>query len=267
MPDGRNLSIQYELKVLDELVLEKMNPERTPIPDQLGSLLGCIDIAKTQKDVIRKKMVSTAYSFSEERHTSTYIHNHQAQLSHLIEMLYKYLDDDIVKKSNEYQLVIDQMISNIVALMRFLADTFKDYFNYDAESTVSFKKTASAHFNEQLTKLKTLLPNPTPTVLEVALTPIKEFTHHPLAKPVTFRKLMYFDLMVKTLEPIIKLETWEPKDIKVALVEINFNSNQFLWYVISEIEQIILPLETHSEKVEKLSWYLKQVNQIQMRPE
>ena len=265
MPDGKNLSLQYELKVLDELVLEKINPERNPIPDQIVSLMGCIDIAKTQKEIIKKNMVGTAYSFSEEKHTFIYIHNHQARLSHLIEMLFKYLDDDIVKKSTEYQLVIDQMISQIVALMRFLADTFKDYFNYDAESTVSFKGTASTHFKEQLMKLESVISGTLPTIIEVALTPIKEFTHHPLTKPVTFRKLMYFDTMIKTLEPIVESENWEPKDIKIALVELNFNSNQFLWYIINEIEQIIIPLETHDEKIEKLSFYLKQVNQIQMK--
>jgi len=101
MPDGKNLSLQYELKALDELVLERINPERNSIPDQIVSLMGCIDIAKTQKEIIKKKMVGTAYSFSEERYTVTYIHNHQARLSHLIEMLFKYLDDDIVKKSTE----------------------------------------------------------------------------------------------------------------------------------------------------------------------
>jgi hypothetical protein len=264
MPDGNNLSLQYELKVLDELVLERINPERNPIPDQVVSLMGCIDIAKTQKEIIKKKMVGTAYSFSEEKYTSVYIHNHQARLSHLIEMLFKYLDDDIVKKSTEYQLVIDQMISQIVALMRFLADTFKDYFNYDAESTVSFKRTASAHFKEQLIKLKSKASVPPPTVLEVALAPIKEFTHNPLGKSTTFRKLMYYDFMVNSLEPILDINC-DPKFLKIALIELNYNSNQFLWYLTNEVEQIILPLETHSEKVEKLSWYMKQVNQIQMR--
>jgi hypothetical protein len=135
MPDGKSLSLQYELKVLDELMLEKMNPERNPI-DQLDSLMGYLNIAKTQKEIIKKRMVGTAFSFSEEKLTTTYIHNHQASLSHLIEVLFKYLDDDVVKKSTEFQLVIDQMISQVVALMRFLADTFKDHFNYDAESTI-----------------------------------------------------------------------------------------------------------------------------------
>lgn len=264
MPDGKNLSLQYELKALDELVLERINPERNSIPDQIVSLRGCIDIAKSQKEIIKKKMVGTAYSFSEERYTVTYIHNHQARLSNLIEMLFKYLDDDIVKKSTEYQLVIDQMISQIVALMRFLADTFKDYFNYDAESTVSFKRTASTHFKEQLTKLKSKASDPPPTVLEIALAPIKEFTHIPLGRSITFRKLMYFDFMVNALDPIIEPNT-DPKVLKIALIELNFNSNQFLLYMTDEIEQVILPLDTHSEKVEKLSWYMKQVNQIQMR--
>ncbi|NJK96932.1 MAG: hypothetical protein HC905_20235 [Bacteroidales bacterium] len=66
--------------------------------------MGCIDIAKSQKEIIKKKMVGTAYSFSEERHTATYIHNHQARLSHLIERLFNYLDEDIVKKSTDYTI-------------------------------------------------------------------------------------------------------------------------------------------------------------------
>lgn len=264
MPDGKSLSLQYELKVLDELVLEKMNPERNPI-DQLDSLMGYINIAKTQKGIIKKKMVGTAFSFSEEKLTITYIHNHQASLSHLIEVLFKYLDDDIVKKSTEFQLVIDQMISQVVALMRFLADTFKDYFNYDAESTISFKGTASAYFRDQLEKLNFHCPAFSHTVLEIALAPIKEFTHNPLAKPTTFRKLMYFDFLVKALLPLVESGDCDSTKIKIVLIELNFNSNQFFWYVINEIEQIILPMEAHVEKVEKLSWYLKQINQIQMR--
>lgn len=266
MPDGKYLSLQYELKVLDELVLEKMNPERNPT-NQMDSLMGCLDIAKTQKEVIKKKMVGTAYSFSEEKLTITYIHNHQASLSHLIEVLFKYMDDEIVKQSTEYQLIIDQMISHVVALMRFLADTFKDHFNYDAESTISFKGTASAHFRDQLTKINSYCTAQTPTILEIALTPIKEFTHNPLAKSTTFRKLMYFDTLVKALLALLENGNCDSHKIKVTLVELNFNSNQFFWYVINEIEQIILPLETHSEKVEKLSLYLKQINQIQMGTE
>lgn len=265
MPDGNSLSLHYELEVLDDLVLEKMNPERNPTLEELGSLMECISIAKTQKELIKKKMVNTAYSFSEERHTTIYIHNHQARLSHLIEMLFKYLDDDIVKKSNDYQLAIDQMISQVVALMRFLADTFKDYFNYEAESTVSFKRTASSHFKEQLIRLKSITTAPPPTSLEIALAPIKEFAFSPLSKPITFRKLMYFDFMVKAIEPILESGDYDSKTIKIALIELNFNSNQFLWYLTNEAEQTILSLETNLEKIEKLSYYIKQVNQIQMR--
>jgi hypothetical protein len=263
MPDGKSLSIQYELKVLDELVLEKMNPERNPT-NQMDSLMGCLNIAKNQKEIIKKKMVGTAFSFSEEKLTITYIHNHQASLSHLIEVLFKYLDDDIVKQSTEYQLIIDQMITHVVSLMRFLADTFKDHFNYDAESTISFKGTASAHFRDQLVKLNSHC-DPPPSVLEVALAPIKEFAHTPLAKPTTFRKLMYFDFLVKALLPILESGDCDCKKIKITLIELNFNSNHFFWYVTNEMEQAILPIEVHSEKAEKLSWYLKQINQIQMR--
>jgi len=38
--------LQYELKLSDELVLEQITPEWNSIHDQLGSLTGCINIAK-----------------------------------------------------------------------------------------------------------------------------------------------------------------------------------------------------------------------------
>lgn len=264
MPDGKSFLLQYELKVLDELVLEKMNPERNPI-DQLDSLTSYIDIAKTQREIIKKKMITTAYSFAEEKLTITYIHNHQARFSHLIEMLFKYLDNDIVKESTEFQLIIDQMISEVVSLMRFLADTFKDHFNYDAESTISFKGTASAHFRDQLGKLDSYCASSPSEVLEIALAPIKEFTHNPLAKPITFRKLMYFDFLVKALLPILETGDCDSKKIKIVLIELNFNSNQFFWNFVNEIDQKINLLETPDEKLEQLSFYRKQVNQVQMR--
>lgn len=76
---------------------------------------------------------------------------------------------------------------------------------------------------------------------------------------------MYFDFLVKALLPLLESGDCDSKKIKIVLIELNFNSNQFFLYVINEVEQVILPLEAHNEKVEKLSWYLKQVNQIQMR--
>ncbi len=264
MPDGRLFSLHYELKVLDELVLDKMNPERDPM-DNIDSLMGFESVAKAQKELIKKKLVCTAYSLSDERITITYIHNHQASLSHLIEVLFNYSNDEKLKKYTEYQIVINQIINHLVDLMIFLAETFRNYFNYDAESTISFKGTASAHFRGQLMKFHPRNSCKFQTILDIALEPIIEFTTNPLVKSTTFRKLMYFDNLIKSLLLIYDSEIFDPQKIKILLIELNFNSNHFFWYIINEIELEILSFSGDTEKIEKLSWYLKQVNQIQMR--
>lgn len=265
MSAGNNLSLQYELEVLDELVLEKINPEQNHEFNQLASLTECIDIAKNQKETIRKKMVCTVYSFTKEKYTLTYIHNHQTRISYLIEQLSNYQEHENVKNSEEYQQVVDHVLKEIVSLNRFLADTFKEYFNYDAESTVTFKKTASAFFKEQIDKLENKFEGNSPPLIELAFGTIKEFIANPLANSTTFRKLMYFDFLIKDIEPLIQSNKIDPKTLIIALVGLNFNSTQFMWYLTNEIEQAILPLETHTEKVEKLAWYLKQFNQAHVR--
>ena len=265
MPAEKSLSLQYELGVLDELVLERINPQQTQGVKSVGWLPECVDIAKKQRDSISKKMVNTAYSFTKEKHTLTYIHNHQARLSFLIEQLTNYLEHDFVKDSEEYQQIIDQVLSQVVALVRFLADTFKDHFNYEAESTVTFKKTAVAYFKDQINRIEAMLEGQPPPLLELALGSIKEFIAHPKSKSTTFRRLMYYDSMIKDIEPLIQSGGIDPKSLIIALVELNFNSNQFMWYLTNEIEQAILFLENHSEKVEKLAWYLKRFNQAHER--
>jgi hypothetical protein len=210
-------------------------------------------------------MVATAYSFTKEKYTLTYIHNHQARLSFLIEQLTNYLKHDFIKVSNEHQQIIDQVLKQIVSLVRFLADTFKDYFNYDAESTVTFKHTASAYFTEQINKIEEKFEGNCPALLELVLGAIKEFSTNPLTKPTSFRKLMYYDFMLKDIEPLIISGKIDPKSLIITLIGLNFNSRQFMWYLTQEIEHAVMPLETHSEKVDKLTWYLKQFNQTHVR--
>lgn len=261
MPVEKNLSLQYELGVLDELVLERINPEQNPsvlLPE-------CVDIAKKQKEIISKKMVATAYSFTKEKHTITYIHHHQARISFLIEQLTNYQKHDFIKDSGEYQQIVDQVLKQIVSINRFLADTFKDYFNYDAESTVTFKHTASAYFTEQIKKIEDKFEGNCPALLELALGAIKEFSANPLTKPITFRRLMYYDFMLKDIEPLILSDKIDHKSLIITLIGLNFNSRQFMWYLTQEIEHAVMPLETHSEKVDKLTWYLKQFNQAHVR--
>lgn len=265
MPGEKNLSLQYELEVLDELVLEKMNPEQNPEPNFMVLLSECVTIAKKQKEVISKKMVTTVYTFTKEKHTLTYIHNHQARLSFLIEQLSKYLEHDLVISSKEYQEIIDQILKQIASLVRFLADTFKEYFNYDAESTVTFKKTAASFFADEVKKLESKLNVACPPILELALGPVKEFINNPLTKSTTFRRLMYFDTLLKEIEPLIQPDGINSKTLVLLLVSLNFNSSGFMWYITYEIEQAVLKMETHSQKIEKLSWYLKQFNQTHVK--
>lgn len=260
----------YELEILDDLVVNNLNSGCSASLLTKENLEQWQGIAKTQQEIIKKKLVCVAFSLNKEKRIRCYIQNHQSRLCYLIDsIINNYMQDTqkVIQDQEEYFKTIELVFDVLLDLMQFLSTQFNEYFNFNEKATVSLKLEKFYLFKDRITNLKNLVPDQNSELLYLCLQPINEFLNGRTESQITFRELIYYDILLKEIETIAKSDRPFDQSLKFTLLCLNFNSFQFLRYLTGEIETSLKEDESHSAKVTRLSWYLKNYNQIIEKPD
>lgn len=86
---------------------------------------------------------------------------------------------------------------------------------------------------------------------------------------ITYRNVMYAKEMQKELFRVLKKHSPDHdinEELRHVMYYLNYNSTKIITYHAHYINALLDTLETRSEKIEKLSFILKQVNQAQVKP-
>ncbi len=104
-------------------------------------------------------------------------------------------------------------------------------------------------------------------LVNIALVPFKRMMVNHKEK-ITFYQASYLYKIVNIIEIQTKKTAIEYDEslLKQRLIHINFNSISFLNYLITEIKNEISEMDSTKGQVEKLYWYLKNLNQTHVKP-
>lgn len=148
-------------------------------------------------------------------------------------------------------------------LLNTIETQFPKYFNINAFLPNRKRILAMHQFSVNLSDLNDL-NNLIPSKLFTIITnPVKDFIDNPSA--ATYRKLNYLIRYLKEISSYRNTDntvTNLSEHIQRKLIAINFNSLSFFNWVTTEILNKINDLDDITAKLEKLSWYLKEINQI-----
>jgi hypothetical protein len=266
----RERQTHYELEILDDLVVNNLNSGCSGSLFTKENLEQWQGIARTQQEIIKKKLVCVAFSLNKEKKIRCYIQNHQSRLCYLTDSLVNHYMQDTkngIREEEEYFKTIEIVFEILLDLMQFLSSQFGEYFNFNEKATVSLKLEKFYLFRERITNLGNLVPDRNSELLRICLSPVNEFLDGKTDSQITFRELIYFDTLLKEIETIAQSGKPFEDSLKFTLICLNFNSFQFFRYLTNEIEIALKQDESHSAKVNRLSWYLKNYNQIIEKPD
>ena len=260
------------LEILENLVFDRLL-SADPAHTTNQTFEDVIDIAQSQQKKILNKIVETYFNVTDVSRFEFYIHKIQNDVSHLADQLYIFLDpEETIHIPQVYgplsfkdvQLTTYFIIED---LLETIERQYPRYFNFEAVILNRKREIAKRQFSDSLTDLKSNSHIISPKLLNIITKPLDDFINDPSNS--TYRRL---DYLKKYLNEIFHFRDSDTNRTDLngylmrKLIYLNFNAISFFNWATSEIRSNVNQSEGMFEKLEQLSWYLKEINQTWVIP-
>ena len=257
--------MKYLLKEMDGLVLSCMNPSPSgfPSPKELDALFLVI---KAEAEKFKIELSKGFSSTENEKVGKQLLQNHLRRLIFLSDSLYRKI---CLARKNKKTGTPDQLIIlfRILAILEnlqlYLLREYPAPWNTTQPVSLFTRQKTVKCFRDKLSKCLTPNNETDNELVSIALHPF-----HRLIKnkklPLSFGRKEYLFRLLKALcwyftASSEKAKTETP--LKTTLFTLNFNSLAYLNYYTRQIEGDIRGIDSLKDKIEKLYFHLKTINQ------
>jgi hypothetical protein len=258
-------NIKYELQELERLIsFGELKPNR-----EEGQDLNVREKVKNEVERIKQTLVYEVFSFEDERHLERYIQYHQQALIRLMDKAAVLLTIDNPGDLNQKNLF--QIFYNALdELLSFVERHFTKYFDQDAKAPQGYISIARKEAKTNLKKLQKILGNKKADsrLIDLMLHVLKKIMDRNPEVVVTYRNVMYAKEVQKELFRLLENQSIEDinEELRQIMYYLNYNSTKVLTYHAHYISGLLDSIEIRAEKIEKLSFALKKINQAQVKP-
>ena len=262
--------MKYELNKFESLVENSLN-----LSGSKGEKLHATDFteqkitADTEVVRIKKAFINEAFSLKKDEYVEKYIQQHQSSLIRLCNKLLQHISlaqfnvSHMQEKVNSLPDLCFYFYSKLEHILNFIEGHFTKYFNQNENIPASYRIIGQLEFRK---KIKTLDNPKNCELIEIALYPIYKFINQ--NSPATYRNLIYLKELLKMMNdicPKCREMNFNCK-LKNSLIYLNFNNFKFLTHLTLNITNDYQSEETATKQIEKISFYLKKLNQAQTKP-
>ena len=262
--------MKYELDILESIIKDTIDSPgkiRKQSDDYIQSVNA--DIERLQKTFIRE-----VFSLKNEKFVQLYIQNHQSALISLSDNIFKNLVHSESKNTHpktddfsvsDLQKLICRKIDN---LLLFIRTRFPNFFNHDHEIPKHFQLEVQKELIENNQELYYRVESENNcTLLDISFYPLKKIQESNAS--VSFNTLIYINKLCHKINDSCLTCSANSSNctLKTSLIYLNFNSYRFFTYLTQEIKQEYAKKDTLHGQIEELSYQLKQINQMQVKPD
>ena len=230
-------------------------------------------MAKSEQEKIKKKLLELVLSINNEHNTCLFINHFQVRLINLSNLLYGHVNEgsDFLSFS-EAKTEISEFTK--ISVLQILDDLlshsqvhFSQFINPAFIIPNKLRDIANKQFECVLSDFNSLsgcLPN---KFIEIITEPLQKFITNP--EIATNQHLNYLKRFSTDLLMVIEQndETQLFSHLKTKLFYLNFNSVGYFNFLTEEMNEALSKIDSHAHKIEKLSWFLKEINQMPVKPE
>lgn len=247
--------IKYELREFEQLVLNNSNESRGKGTSMLKQSV------RFETDRIMQSLALDALTLQNEDHVTRYIQYHQLGIGRLMDKVAEMTSDNDLHQF---------CYGCLEELLSFVECYFAKYFDQDAKAPVTHVVAAKQTAKENLKKFQTTLTNRNADqrLIDLWLSILKRICDKRDDNDITYRKVVYAKEVQKELSYLLDGSA-AIKDVDESLRQmmyyLNYNSYRVLTYHAHYITSLLDVAETRADKIEKLSFLLKTINQVQVK--
>jgi hypothetical protein len=260
-----NPNIKYELLELEKLILidsqnaDHDSPQFTRLKEN----------AFKEVERVKQTFIHEVFSFEDEHHLERYIQYHQQALIRLMDKVVS--RNPLFQTSTNRQKDQSDFYKCLEELLDFVERHFAKYFDQDAKAPQGYIDIARHDTRTNLKKIQRGLiqVNADPKIIDLIVYVLEKMEQGKHEKGITYRKVMYAKEVQKELFRLLENKSSVQdinEDLRHAMYYLNYNATKVLTYHAHYISSVLEQIETRAEKIEKLSFLLKKINQAQVKP-
>jgi hypothetical protein len=262
--------MQYVLKILDDLIVNQMNLSHSRVFINEDILKEWLYTSQIEACKIKEVITDEVFRLLEYKDIKQFISMHHSKLIYLSDMLLF----NIEQNSNQKVVIPENLVSVQKAiffviddLLHFIWKYYSEYCNKDQKIPEKYKIFIVRDFSMKLENIDLNGENHPSILLNIALMPIKKVIENNRIN-ITFRTTYYLREMLNEIIQCISDPKKDKEEGRLInrLIFINYNSIHFINYLVSYFRRELDQINNVTEKIEKLTWYLKTLNQILVKP-
>ena len=254
-------NIKYELLEFEQLLSTE---DQKTSGRETDAIL--VEIIQKEVERIKQTFIHEVFTFEDERHLERYIQYHQ-------QALIRFMDKIGLVDEKHFSPARQKIFYNgFEELLSFVERHFVKYFDQDAKAPEGYIAIARKDVQVSLKKIQKELTarNTDQRITDLLLRVLKKIIDIHSSQGITYRRVMYAKEVQKELFRVLqgKPEGGNiDEDLRSIMYYLNYNSTKVLTYHAHYISSLLDKAETRAEKIEKLSFALKNINQAQVKPD
>jgi hypothetical protein len=273
--------VNTELSRLEDIVtnhLASFMEMKSPATEELVLDFRAAMAEETER--IKSRIMTAVFTADRKKELSRLVQLHQQALIRLVTQLLHYTyPEKIVSGSGplEPPLLCHYTYKSLDELLNFVERHFTNHFNQDAWVPASYHIIVCHEIRQDFERLEKSLTDyqcEDGQLCHIVLWAFYEFLAAQDTNEITYRKVKYLKALVAELLSVIGEDSGERKTpesadrdalLRSVLIRLNFNSVLFFTNYTNYIAAEVSKAETQGEKLERLSFFLKTINQARDR--
>lgn len=221
------------------------------------------DHSSEVKAELKSYLLNSSQAVKTERELEILVQECQAEIITLLDQLNALIE--IFKISSQLQ-ILEVLRNDLRDTLTYIENRYSKYFNLNERVPTCYLKLIQSDLQKATRRIKRYLNNAVgkAELFDILEAPVKSLVR----RRATFKELIYLKNLYSTSEDLISrgMQQYAEQDIYDFLVYMNFNSYGFITYYINMISVEVNALHDSLARVERLSYHLKRINQMHVKP-
>lgn len=261
--------MDYEFKNIESLItaaIQSSENAKKPLPEQFANARKSVayEIATRKHTFLHQ-----AWALQKGFQRTNYVQYHQHCLIKFIDVLFTISSEESRNDKSGLASEVFFFYNQLDDVLEFVQGEFEVEFDYEAKIPESKKAKLVKSLEREYSQIEPFLDDKD---LDVDLSSVlKRFIQNSIEEKkskLTYCRINYIETLIQEISDIT--EPKQQKDmadvLESCLISLNFNCREFFVSCISKIQREVSSIEFEIDQVEKLSYYLKNINQIQSKP-
>lgn len=260
--------MEYEFTAIETLIrsaIEQSDKPNKVFDEGFAQVRNAVAI---ERDRIKKSFALKVWAL-ENNQRAHFVQYHQQRLIALIDELFEISRRNDEKAGLQFRISSEAffLYDQLTDLLNLIRYELSEYFCREAKVPESDKMKILGRIQESYKNLQHRMDGKENKLIATCSSHIKIFIEG-MEPKTTYRKVQYMEVLTESIGRFLQScnDDLPEEEIRTFLVSVDFNSAAYFKYYTEFIQNQLVQLGSNSERLEKLAFHNKTINQIQLTP-